>query len=371
MHPQLMHIGILGSRGIPNRYGGFEQLAEKLAGFLVQQGNRVSVYSPHHHPYTENSWEGVGIIHKHDPETYLGAAGHFLYDLACIMDSRRRGFDIILQLGYTTSAVWFPLHPAKARVITNMDGMEWQRSKYKGLLKGFLRWSEKRAVRNSHALVTDSRAIAAYYNEKYGVKPSYIAYGAEVPEKAGSKVILEKLEILPREYNLLIARMQEDNHIREIISGHLEAATALPLVVVGNTGNAFGKYLKRFYHGRTIIYTGPIFDREKLDALRQHCNIYFHGHSAGGTNPSLLEAMAAGAFICAHDNPFNREVLGENALYFRDENDIINLLATGPEPELRDKWIHDNQERISRVYRWEDVSKAYLELMEKLLEDYS
>ncbi|HPR57928.1 MAG TPA: DUF1972 domain-containing protein [Bacteroidales bacterium] len=125
-----MKIGILGSRGIPNHYGGFEQFASALAPELVARGADVWVYTSHNHVYQKPEWKGVKLIHCYDPEIKMGAAGQFIYDFNCILDSRKREFDILLQLGYTSSAVWYWLLPKKTLVITNMDGMEWQRANH-------------------------------------------------------------------------------------------------------------------------------------------------------------------------------------------------------------------------------------------------
>ena len=175
-----MKIGILGTRGIPNHYGGFEQFAEYLSKFLVEKGCEVSVYSPHNHPYKKNSFNGVEIIHKYDPESVIGTAGQFVYDLNCIIDSRKRGFDIILQLGYTSSAIFFDLHPSGSKVITNMDGLEWKRSKYNKKVQRFLKWSEKRVVSKSDVLVADSIGIQNHITKNYGSNSIYIPYGAEL-----------------------------------------------------------------------------------------------------------------------------------------------------------------------------------------------
>ena len=120
----------MGSRGIPNRYGGFEQFAEYIAPALVEKGHQVYVYNSSAHPYREKSWKNVNILRGYDPEDKIGTAGQFIYDFNCILDSRKRNFDIILQLGYTSSSVWSFLYPKKPVLITNMDGLEWKRSKY-------------------------------------------------------------------------------------------------------------------------------------------------------------------------------------------------------------------------------------------------
>ena len=158
-----MKIGILGTRGVPNHYGGFEQFAEFFSVFLAEKGHEVYVYNSHTHPYQEKEFKGVKLIHCHDPENKIGTIGQFIYDLNCILDARKKNFDIILQLGYTSSSVWFKLHPKNAVVITNMDGLEWKRTKYSKPVQQALKWAEKLAVKNSDFLIADSLGIQNYF----------------------------------------------------------------------------------------------------------------------------------------------------------------------------------------------------------------
>ena len=162
-----MKIAIMGTRGIPNNYGGFEQFADLISPMWVSAGHKVSVYCPHNHPYTGEYYNGVHRITINDPEERLGTAGQFIYDLKCIRDARRRNFDIFLQLGYTSSSLWGKLFPRDACIITNMDGLEWKRAKYGNLVKAFLKTAEKWAVKQSHAMVADSKGIQSYLKEKY------------------------------------------------------------------------------------------------------------------------------------------------------------------------------------------------------------
>ncbi len=143
-----MKIAIIGTRGIPNHYGGFEQFAEYLSLGLVEKGHMVTVYNSHTHPYQGNDWNGVKIIHCKDPEDKLGTIGQFVYDYNCIRDTRKRNYDIILQLGYTSSSVWGRLLPRKKSIITtNMDGLEWKRTKYSQKVQKFLQYAEKLGVK--------------------------------------------------------------------------------------------------------------------------------------------------------------------------------------------------------------------------------
>jgi hypothetical protein len=352
-----MKIAILGSRGIPNQYGGFEQLAEMLAVGLVAKGADVTVYNPHNHPYKKAEWNGVHIIHKYCPSKKMGTYSQFLYDLNCIRDSRSRGFDIIYQLGYTSSSIWYWLHPRKAIVITNMDGIEWQRAKYGWFARQFLKYAEMVAVIRSHFLVADSLAIKDYLKHKFGVEAHYISYGADVLHDPDPE-ILREFNLEPGKYYLNIARYQPDNHQEEIIKGVLHSETGFPLVLIGDYTNAFGKYLKKKYTDKRIIFAEAIFDKTKLSNLRHFANLYFHGHSGGGTNPSLLEAMGAGALICAHDNAFNREVLSENSFYFKTANDISDVISSQPEKENYQNRIQNNRMVIENKYNWASVIEA-------------
>lgn len=323
-----MKVGIIGTRGIPNHYGGFEQFAMELSRYLVQQGHQVYTYSTSDHPYQESSWEGVQLIHQYNPEKQLGLFAQFIYDLKCILDARRRGFDILLQLGYTTSAVWSFLLPRNSIVVTNMDGLEWKRSKYPALISRFLKLSEYWAIKSSQFLIADSIGIQKYLSETYGVAATFIAYGADVITTVLPARLLE-LNLEARGYCLLIARMQTDNNVATIIEGYLSSGCAMPLIVVGNYRNSkVGKQWFGQYNSAHIRFVGGIYDKELLDQLRYHCYFYFHGHSCGGTNPSLLEAMACKAHVVAHDNIFNQSVLGDNAFYFSTADDIANILQT-------------------------------------------
>jgi Domain of unknown function (DUF1972) len=144
-----MNIAIIGTRGIPNNYGGFEQLAAFLSQGLVQKGCSVTVYSPHTHPYQEKAYNGVSIVHCKDGPGWMGAAGQFVYDYNCIRHARRQQFEVILFLGYTSSSVWYWRYPQKAVIVYNMDGLEWKRGKYGLLTRQFLLYAEKLAIRHS------------------------------------------------------------------------------------------------------------------------------------------------------------------------------------------------------------------------------
>ncbi len=367
-----MRIGILGTRGIPNHYGGFEQWAEHLSQGLVKRGCEVFVYNSHNHPYQEKTWKGVNIIHKYDPEYKVGTTGQFIYDLNCILDSRKRNFDVILQLGFTSSSIWGWLQPRKNTfVVTNMDGIEWVREKFSKPVQNFLKYAEKLAVRFSDCLIADSPVIEDYYNTNYSKAVEYISYGTEIFDNEDSSKI-ESFNVNPYNYNLLIARLEPENNIETIIKGVLKSNTTYPLLVVGNPKIPHGKYLfEKYSEEEKIRFVGSIYDLEILDNLRFFSNVYFHGHSVGGTNPSLLEAMSSSARILAHDNPYNRSVLDNNGNFFSSSEQISNLLNEAKNKENYSEYLQKNLQRINDVFLTENVIQQYYTLFKKNTKFYN
>lgn len=363
-----MRIGILGSRGIPNRYGGFEECAEQLGVRLVKMGHRVAVYNSHHHPYSHKEYKGVDIIHKYDPEPRLGTFGQFIYDLNCLIDAKNRAFDVLLLLGYTSSSLWqqLGLMPKKTVIITNMDGFEWKRAKYSPRVKNFLRLAEGWAAKKSHLMVADSLKIEQYLEAKYTTQAVYIAYGAQV-FKGPSPEILEPFNLQPFEYNLLIARLEPENNLELILTGVQQSASDKVTLVVGNHNTPHGEKLKaKFKSSRTRFIEGH-FEKEVINNLRYHAHLYFHGHSVGGTNPSLLEAMACRCVIVAHRNPFNLEVLGKDGNYFIDALDVVNALDHLERNAVQKERIKNNLDKIKERYNWKLVAEQYEVVFEQAL----
>jgi hypothetical protein len=363
-----MRVAIIGTRGIPNHYGGFEQCAEYLAAGLVKKGFEVVVYNSHNHPYQEKDWKGVTICHCYDPEFKMGTVGQFIYDLNCIRDVRKRKVDVILQLGYTSSSVWGWLLPGRSIVTTNMDGMEWMRAKYSKPVQSFLKYAEKLAVRYSDHLIADSPEIQRYINNKYAEDSCYIPYGAEVFDTPNDAILSDYgLEV--NQYDMLIARMEPENSIEIILDGVAKAGLSRKFLVVGNTENDFGEYIRaKFQHNRNIIFSGSIYDLGKLNNLRHHSNLYFHGHTVGGTNPSLLEAMGSNSLICSHDNMFNRAVLGTDAFYFSNAADVaLQLTVTVKTAPCYQQLLLNNRDKIKNIYSCENIVNSYASHFESIV----
>ena len=342
-------VYVSGSRGIPNRYGGYEELVDHLARGLSAQGWRVDVATSSTHPVTEWSHPGIRRRIHRDPEPWMGSAGQFIYDLLSIRDAARQRPDVHLSLGTTSSAPWLALKTLRgsAPLALHLDGLEWMRGKYRPAVQRYLKWAERTAAHSADLLIADHPEMARYA-ARYPKPCSEIAYGVDDPRAVGE--LDPSLGLQPGEYALVIARLVPENHVRVAAEA---LSPQVPVVVVGPFDNAEGRALQQLPNVRLL---GGQFDAALLDSLRAHCGLYIHGHSAGGTNPSLLQAMAAGCAIAAHDNAFNRGILGNSALYFT---------AEGAREALATAWMHrstlprDHRATLDRGYRWPMVVDQY------------
>ena len=374
-----MKIAFISTRGIPNNYGGFEQFAEYISVGLVNRGHEVTVYSPHYHPYQEKEYKGVRIKHIYSPEKWMGGSvGSFFYDYACLKDAlKKEDYDIIYEAGYTSiipAYIRFNVKNIKRPIFTtNMDGLEYKRTKFNKWVQKFVFWEERMAVKHSHYLIADNMGIKDYYKEKYGKESKFLAYGANIYDNYNEDY-LKEYELTKDSYLLLIARLEPENNIFMAIEGYIASNLygKMPLIIVGKTYTPYGKYLvdhySRYEHVR---FVGGIYDFDKLNSVRHYSYAYFHGHSVGGTNPSLLEAMASDCFILSHDNIFNRSVLGENAIYYKCTDDAMRLL-NGLEDLVtahKKDYTQKNLEVIRTQYSWEKLVDEHEKYFRWMIED--
>jgi len=361
-------IAILGTRGIPNHYGGFEQFADILSQGLVKKGHDITVYCSKNHKYKEAEYNGVKLEHKYDPENKVGTAGQFVYDLLSILHARKQKYDIIYLLGYTSSSVWQRLLKNKAVVVTNMDGLEWKRSKYSPRVKEFLKYAEKLAVIHSDYLVADSIGIQSYLKTEYNVDSTYYPYGSFVFINP-SNACLTKYNLTDYQYDSLIARFEPENNIEMVLEAFSKSATTRNLILIGNYLNTlFGKQMFDKYNGdNRIKFLGAIYNQEELNNLRHYSNLYFHGHSVGGTNPSLLEAMGSSCLICYHNNEFNKAIVGNDGYGFKTVTELSELINLTNKSENQ-TMIVANIEKIKTIYSWDIIIDNYEDYFKKLLE---
>lgn len=354
-------MAIIGTVGIPAKYGGFETLAENL---VAQLGNRYefTVYcsAPSYIGQRKESYLGARL--KYIPLKANGKSS-IIYDALSIVQALFFA-DVILILGVSGAFMipvirWF----TKKRVITNIDGLEWKRDKWGGTAKKYLKWQEKIAIKYSNSIVVDNKGIEDHVMKEYGLPSNLIAYGANhVYKKRLGEAVKNELR-LPDSFAFKVCRIEPENNIHIILNAFGE--TDFDFVMVGNWSNSeYGKLLKEKHDSSNNLYLlDPIYEPDKLNALRSNCSLYVHGHSAGGTNPSLVEAMYLELPIVAFDVNYNRYTTDNEALYFSTKNDLTQLLNSELMKVDNLKSIGKKMKNIAiRKYTWKVIGEAYEQL---------
>ena len=247
--------------------------------------------------------------------------------------------------------------PKKSILVTNMDGIEWKRSKFSKKVQKFLKYAEGLAVKYSDYFIADSVGIQQYLKKEHKVESTYIAYGAEIMGVPNLD-ILNQYNLKKYNYDIVIARMEPENNIEMILKGFIHSNKERDLVIIGSLSTDFGQYISDKYQDKKVKYLGFVSGIDKLNTLRYFSNLYFHGHSVGGTNPSLLEAMASNSLICAHDNIFNKSILENDAFYFKNIEQVSALMDAkikNKENEL----VNSNQVKIKNYYSWGKIVDDY------------
>jgi len=379
-----MNISILGSRGIPAKYGGYEVFAEKLSTRLVKKGFSVTVCCEYYNEKI-NRYEGVKLEHfpYPPPKNYSLRKFYEIFNDIYFMAKMARSSQVMYVLGTTAGSMMFlpKLFNWKVRTLVNIGGLEWKRDKWSRLEKFLLWLNTMLAIHFADVTVIDSKAMEKYVGSAGEHKTVFISYGAEVPnqiawDKSKLNALASKckriIDIEKNDYWLEIARLEPDNNIHVVLEGFLMSDSNKPLVIVGDyTSDKYHLNIEEILENdanKRIIMVGGVYnDRELLDMLRQNCFGYIHAHSFGGTNPSLLDAMVSNNIILTHCNEFNLEVCGNCGIYFRDSIDLKNKIES-IEAHI-DDYIDLKQKALIRVkkkYSWEDIAIAYVSLFEKI-----
>jgi glycosyltransferase involved in cell wall biosynthesis len=271
-------------------------------------------------------------------------------------------------LGYGTSIFCFIPRIWGTKVWINMDGVEWARTKWGTLAKLWFKCMEAAAMWTPDRVIADAQGILEHLKSRhYHLPPvSVIAYGAPVIDEAPDTGLLDEWQLSSGMYYLVVCRMEPENSVKEIVQGYLESGSAYPLIIVGSIDpatNYVNELLK--VNNCRIRFIGPVYDKEKLQALRFHSSAYLHGHTVGGTNPSLLEALGCGNRIIAHNNVFNREVAGEAATYFHTGKELAASIRTVESyaPDMLKRRGTIARERVRILYDWEDITDTYIMTM--------
>lgn len=342
-------VSIVGSAGVPACYGGFETLVENLLD-EKDEDNLIRVYCSSK-SYIEKPAKYKNAILHYIPLNANGAQS-IPYDIWSLCHAAIKGSDNILLLG-VSGAIFLPFIRlfTKAKIITNIDGLEWKRDKWGSSIKKFLKFSEKMAVKYSDVVVADNKGIADYVLEEYGMEAELIAYG-------GDHSVITDLNLSDAGYALALCRIEPENNVDMILESF--SKTNKKLMFIGNWNNSvFGRKMKiKYQNFENIDIVPSVYELEKLFELRQNCSFYVHGHSAGGTNPSLVEMMHFNKNILAFDCNYNRATTEGNADFFSNAEELVHQIRQ--EDSLKNS---DTMKEIAqRRYTWKFVKQQYFSL---------
>lgn len=353
----MLSISIVGTVGVPACYGGFESLVDNLLDHTPPSVRYTVFCSSKTYPTPLESYKGARL-------EYVGLNANGIssipYDIISLWKSRRA--DIVLILG-VSGCLFLPIFRlfCSGRIITNIDGLEWRREKWSGLARFILRASERMAARFSDVVVADNRGIVDHVLSAYGRTARLIAYGGDHAIPVEDDSLYERYPFCRKPYAVSVCRIEPENNIHHI----LDAFSKMPdnrLVLVGNWSRSpYGQGLRSQFSGYGNIHLlDPIYEPHAINWLRSNAALYVHGHSAGGTNPSLVEAMCLGLPILAFDCVYNRATTEGGCLYWKDAKDLEGLLST-PGEKLEEMGAV-MLEKGQALYAWERIASQYHEL---------
>lgn len=382
-----MKISIIGSRGIPARYGGYEIFTQEISKLLVNQGFSVTVAGEYQGPYAIEKYFGVDLCYFpfKSPKNYSLRKMYEIFNDIYFLIMLSKKSNIIYLLGMTAS---FALLLSKIlnkdlRILVNIDGLEWKRSKLNILEKTILRINTIIGMELADIIIIDSKSLKHHIPQRFIKKTQFIPYGVySIPPVEWDREIFENSIKLrsqlphldPNEFWLVVARLEPENNIHTIIEGFMLSNSKKPLIIVGNfSNNSYKKKIETLINWKlnnpdqNIFLIGAIYCDSILNMLRQNCFGYIHGHSVGGTNPSLLEAMVMKNIVVAHDNEFNREVCGDHAIYFSNAEEIKKSVELIEEKfDNFKEWKNLVSKYVLKEYSWFDIAKRYQDTLNKM-----
>lgn len=364
-----MRIAILGTRGIPGNYGGFETFAEELSARLVERGHCVTVYCrTGNSPRRPRRYRGVELVHLPAVRTkYAETLTHTFYSAVHALFKR---YDIVYVCNSANAPVcWIPWARRQTTVL-NVDGLEWQREKWGPIAKAYYRWAARHAARMPIEVVTDAHVIQRYYREKLHRDTRCFPYGAELFDRGHAAERLAGMGLGPNGYLLYVSRMEPENNALLVVKAYARVETDLPLVMVGDAPYARG-YIEEVQAAADdrVRFLGYRFG-DDYHALQANALVYVQATEVGGTHPALVEALGHRNAVLVHDVPEHREVAGDAARYFgyRDAADLVRqmrALIDEPDEVLRLRRLAE--ERVRGQYTWDAVTDGYETYFRELL----
>jgi glycosyltransferase involved in cell wall biosynthesis len=363
------HLLILGTRGIPAAHGGFETFAERLALHMVSRGWRVTVYcqieDTPKRAYIDY-WRGIRRVNI---QTKTGALGTVKFDLEAVRHARHEQ-GVTLVLGYNTAIFSAFLRLYGKPLLTNMDGIEWKRAKWPLHARAWLLANEWIGAATSSRLIADHPEIARHLGRLRSPEDiTMIPYGADTVSTAPEDFV-RSLGLMPSSYIISIGRCEPENNILTMVRAYAEKQRPFHFVCLAKLEPSRNSYHRAVLDAGLdrVHFPGAIYDQERVKALRFHAAAYCHGHTVGGTNPSLVEALGAGNAVIAHDNNYNRWVAGEGQFYFSDQRSCANLLdQISQDPEILKEARNASRQRFDDSFRWGAILDAYEGLCDSAL----
>jgi glycosyltransferase involved in cell wall biosynthesis len=364
-----MNIALIGSRGVPAKYGGFETFYEELGKRLVMRGHSVTVYCRHSYYYEKlDEYLGLKLIYLSNLKTKsLDTLSHTFLS---VLHAVGQPYDVYMVCNTANSPVMIIPRLLGKRIVINTDGLEWKRGKWGKFAQKYYKLSEWLSTKLANRIISDSVGIKDYYRTNYGIDSTYIAYGAPIIQSEKPE-LLNRYGLQKHEYFIQVTRFEPENNPLLTLRAFKAASTGKKLVLVGGVPykTTYSRQIE-MEADEDVILTGFVYDKEVINELWVNCFAYIHGNEVGGTNPALLQTMGAGCFTIAVDTPFSHDVLQDSGIYYTKTIESLSSQM---------KWAcnHVNQlesykskavERVRTHYTWDNVTNEYERLFTELVE---
>lgn len=365
-----MKIAIIGSRGYPYVYSGYETFVKELVERLAPRGYEITVYC-HKNLFKELPAQVNGVNLVYITTIEKKALSQLVHSIQSITHACLKDFDVILVVNSANGPFGIITKLFSKKTAINVDGLEWLRPKWKGMGSKYFYWASKMATRLYDVIITDSDEMQKVYEREFNAKSTVIAYGANIRESLRPDLI-NQWNLKKNGYYLIVGRLIPDNNADLIVREFVASRSSKKLVIVGDVpySDAYASAIKSIQDPR-LVFTGYVNDQDVLAELYHNCFAYFHGHEFGGTNPTMLKALAYGCAICALDTVFNREMLdnAEYGVYFSKQlGSLVQMIHfIEAEPDTLIVYQQKSRKRIIENYTWEKITQQYDTLFTNLM----
>lgn len=368
-----MKIAMIGTRGIPASYGGFETCAQELGARLVERGHAVTVYCRAHHiTYNEPYYRGIRLVKLPAiANKYLDTITH---TTVSSIHALGQNYDVVLMFIAGNSPISFVPRLAGQQVVLNVDGLDWKRQKWPPLAKKYIQFAEWLATKMPNRVVTDSRRVQEYYRERWNAETAYIAYGADVVCEPPGK-FMQQFSLEPRKYILFVGRLVPENCVHHLVEAFKHLNTAMPCVIVGDAPYAT-EYIQqlRASAGKNVIFTGYLYG-DGYRELSSHPYAFVETSEVGGTHPALLEAMAFGNVVVTNDTRENLETVADAGIPYHGKHGAGHLTTVLQElinnPQRAEEYRCRAQERVRKHFTWDAITTEYENLFRTMIQGES